>query len=255
MNYYGDIALGDTIDIKFTTVNSSGVPTTLAGTPVVSAYVGNSTTEITAGITLTVDFDARTGLHNVRVVASSGNGFAAQTNVILVVTTGTVDGSSIVGYVIGSFSIENRSAVRPTVAGRTIDVASTGEVGIDLGNMNIPVGPIAVFGIFDNGTAQSVTATTLVVRSANPDGSLKAGMTLFAFGSDQGYWQSVQIDSVSVDTLTIAAWPVATPTGTITYFVVGSPQTSVNIPLPADVKKINGATVIGTGTSGDKWRA
>jgi hypothetical protein len=112
--YHGDILLGDTIDIKFTTVNASGVPTTLAGTPVVSAYPGNSTTEITAGITLTVDFDARTGLHNVRVVATGGNGYAVATNYTLVITTGTVGGSSVVGYVVGSFSIENRSAATQT---------------------------------------------------------------------------------------------------------------------------------------------
>jgi len=109
MNYQGDIRLGNTIDVKFTTVNTSGVPTTLAGSPVISAYVGNGTTEITAGITLSVDFDSRTGMHNVRVVATSGNGFATATDVNLVITTGTVSGSSVVGYVVGSFSIENRS--------------------------------------------------------------------------------------------------------------------------------------------------
>lgn len=111
--YVGDITLSETLDIKFTTVNASGVPTTLAGSPVVSAYVGNGTTEITAGITLSVDFDGRTGLHNVRVVASAGNGFAAATNVQLVITTGTVDGNSVVGYVIASFSIQARSAATP----------------------------------------------------------------------------------------------------------------------------------------------
>jgi len=255
MNYNGDIALGDTIDIKFTMVNSSGVPATLGGTPVISAYVGNSTTQITAGITLTTDFDGVTGLNNVRVVASSGNGFAAGSDIQLVITTGTVGSDSVVGYVVGSFSIEKRSGLRPTVAGRTLDVASTGEAGIDLANINIPVGPLALFGIFDNGTAQSVTATTLVVRSANPDGSIKAGMTLFAYGSTQGYWQSVVIDSVSVDTLTIAAWPIATPSGTISYFVIGTPQASSSIPVPANVKQINDTAVIGNGTSGNKWRA
>jgi hypothetical protein len=129
MTYRGDIRLGDTIDIKFTTVDSTGAPTTLAGTPVISAYVGNGTTEITAGITLSVDFDGRTGLHNVRVVASGGNGFATATNVQLIITTGTVGGVSVVGYIIGSFSIEARSGLMPTTAGRTLDVAATGEAG------------------------------------------------------------------------------------------------------------------------------
>ena len=107
----GDIRLGDTIDLKFTSRQfSTGAPFTLAGSPVISAYVGNSATEITAGITLTVDFDSRTGLNNVRVVATSGNGYATATNVDLVITTGTIDSVSVVGEVIGSFSIENRSA-------------------------------------------------------------------------------------------------------------------------------------------------
>jgi hypothetical protein len=110
MNYLGDVSLGDNLDFKFTTVNTTGVPTTLAGSPAVAAYVDNSTTEITAGITLTADFDARAGMHNVRVVASSGNGFAVATNVNLVITAGTVGGNSVIGYVIGSFSIQKRPA-------------------------------------------------------------------------------------------------------------------------------------------------
>jgi len=108
-------------------VNSTtGAPTTLAGTPVISAYPGNSTTELTAGITLTVDFDSRTGMHNVRVVASSGNGYATATNYALVITTGTVGGTSVVGYVIGEFSIEARSAVSlcASGSGQTLHCAS-----------------------------------------------------------------------------------------------------------------------------------
>lgn len=107
-SYVGDFRLGDTFDVKFTTVNTSGVPTTLAGSPVISAYLDNNTTELTAGITLTVDFDARTGMHNVHVVASGANGYAAGKNYQLVITTGTVGGSSVVGYVVAQFSIENR---------------------------------------------------------------------------------------------------------------------------------------------------
>lgn len=255
MTYHGDISLGDTIDIKFSTVAASGAPATLSGTPVISAYVGNSTTEITAGITLSVDFDSRTGLNNVSVVASSGNGFAAGTDVDLVITTGTVDSVSVVGYKIAAFSIEKRSALRPTTAGRTLDVASTGEAGIDLANIAIPAGPLALFGIVENGTAQSASSTTLVVRAGAVDDSIAPGMTLMAYGSTQGYWQSVVIDSVSGDTLTISAWPRATPSGTITYFVMGTPQASASLPIPSNTVQINGTDVIGTGSSGDKWRA
>jgi len=145
--YRGDIRLGETVDIKFTSRSfTTGAPTTLAGSPVISAYVGNGTTEITAGITLTVDFDGRTGLHNIRVVATSGNGFATATNVDLVITTGTVGGVSVVGETVGSFSIEARSAVMPTTAARTLDVSAGGEAGVDWANVGSPTTSLALTG-------------------------------------------------------------------------------------------------------------
>lgn len=138
MSYIGDFALGSTFDTKFTTVSTTGAPTTLAGTPVISAYPDNSLTQLTAGITLSVDFDTVTGLHNVRVVATSGNGYATATNYQLVITTGTVGGTSVVGYVVAEFSIEARSAIRPTTSGRTLDVSAGGEAGVDWANVGSP---------------------------------------------------------------------------------------------------------------------
>lgn len=134
-DYYGDIRLGDTLDIKFTTRQISGAPATLSSSPVISAYPANSTTQLTAGITLSVDFDSVTGYNNVRVVASGGNGYLTATNYDLCITTGTVNSVSVVGESIGSFSIENRSALMPTAAGLTLDVSATGEAGVDWGNV------------------------------------------------------------------------------------------------------------------------
>lgn len=163
MTYLGDFRLGDTFDLKFTTAAAAtGAPTTLAGTPVISAYPGNSTTQLTAGITLTVDFDAVTGLHNVRVVASSGNGYATATNYQLVITTGTVGGTSAVGYVIGQFSIENRSAVMPTTAARTLDVSATGEAGVDWANVGSPTTTV-------NMTGTKVTANLIEISGSTSD--------------------------------------------------------------------------------------
>jgi hypothetical protein len=133
-----DIALGDTIDCKFTTAApDTGAPATLSGTPVVSAYVGNSTTQITAGITLTVDFDSVTGLNNVRVEATSGNGFTDNSDVALVITTGTVDGNSAVGYVIEQFTIGRGAAYRrlgaPAGASVSADIAAIEAQTDDIG--------------------------------------------------------------------------------------------------------------------------
>jgi hypothetical protein len=125
VSYHGDIQLGASIDLLFTTI-SQGVPTVLAGSPVVSAYVGNSLTQLTAGITLDVSWDGVVGLNHVTVAATSGNGYATGTDITLVITTGTVNSLSVVGYVIGSFSIENRAVNWNKVSAPTSTVGLTG---------------------------------------------------------------------------------------------------------------------------------
>lgn len=136
----------------------------------------------------------------------------------------------------------------PTTAGRTLDVASTGEAGLDFGNVAIPDGPVPIAGITEGGTAQSATGTTLVMRSgAVLADNVAIGSTVWAFGSDQGYWQQREVtdNTLSTDTLVVDAWDV-TPTGTITYRVFGSPPAltalpSVNVTQAAGVAWGSGA--------------
>lgn len=252
MSYEGDIALGQTIDVGFVTTSAAtGAPTTLSGTPVISAYIGNSTTQLTAGITLSVDFDGVTGYNNVRVVASSGNGYATATDVRLVITTGTVGGTSAIGYVVGSFSIENRSAIRPTTAGRTLDVASTGEAGMDLSNILIyGAGPFAPTAVVDSGTAQSVTGTTLVMRSAAAfaDSEL-VGATVVIRSATTGAGQRrlITANVGSTDTITVDTW-TTTPTGTIVYDIFGSAPGSTSSPTPVNAVQVGGQTASAAGT-------
>lgn len=179
--YWGDIRLGDTLDIDFTTINTSGVPTSLSG-GTLAAYVGNSTTEITAGITLTADFDARTGLNHVRVVASSGNGYATASTVRLVLTAGTVSSASVVGYVVGSFSIENRSALMPATAARTLVVDAAGLADANM----VKAGPTG------SGTAQTARdlGTSVLLSSGTGTGqvSLSSGTVTVGTNNDKtGY--------------------------------------------------------------------
>lgn len=129
--YHGDIDLGDTVQWLFTTVDSTGLPTILTGTPTATAYTDGGIVQSATGVTLTADFDGVTGLNLVSVVASSGNGFAAGENIEIVLSAGTVGGVSVVGYAVGGFSIANRSPLRPTTIGRTLDILATGEVPID----------------------------------------------------------------------------------------------------------------------------
>jgi hypothetical protein len=179
MSHRGDIRLEDTIDVKFTTRRfTTGAPFALSG-GVISAYVGNSTTQITAGITLSADFDGVTGLNNVRVVATAANGYTAATNVDLVITTGTVDSVSVVGEVIGSFSIEARSALMPTTVARKLDVSATGEAGIDWANIGSP------------STAQNLSGTNIDVDQVVASVSGAVGSVTGAVGSVTGAVGSV----------------------------------------------------------------
>jgi hypothetical protein len=101
-----DYALESTFDVKFTSrIFATGVPGTLAGSPVVEIYEDNGTTQITAAETLTVDFDGVTGLNNLRIAATAANGFEAGKSYSAVISAGTVSGVSVVGEVIANFTL------------------------------------------------------------------------------------------------------------------------------------------------------
>jgi len=101
--YIGDYAEDAIVFFKF---NTSG---TFAGSPALSVYKDNSTTEITTGITLTVDFDGRDNLHHCTIDLSSDAAYSPGSHYEVVVTNGTVGGESADGQCVRSFSIENLS--------------------------------------------------------------------------------------------------------------------------------------------------
>jgi hypothetical protein len=136
----------------------------------VSVYKG-STTESTAGVTLTVDYDSRTGLHDVVIDTSAdGTFYAAGNDFDVILTAGTVDSISVVGTVIGTFSLANRAALRPTTADRTLDVSATGEAGIDWANVGSPTTTLNLSG------TTIKTATDVETDTADIQGRLPAAL-------------------------------------------------------------------------------
>jgi len=131
MSYIGDFAEDyATLNMKFTTVGSDGASTVLAGTPAISVYKANGTTQSTAGITLSVDFDSVVGLNNVLIDLSADAFYAVANDYQVVITTGTVGGTSVVGYVVGEFSIQNRY-MRGTDSGATASALATAQTDLD----------------------------------------------------------------------------------------------------------------------------
>jgi len=148
--YIGDFKLAAVIDLKFTTRSfPTGAPTVLTG-GVISIYKDNNTTQTTTGVTLSADFDGVVGLNNIHIDTADAF-YTAGSNFQCVITTGTVGGVSVVGETVGAFSIEATSALRPTTAGRTLDVDATGNAGIDWANISAPT------------TAQNLSATNIDV--------------------------------------------------------------------------------------------
>jgi hypothetical protein len=123
MSYLGNYKSGDTVDFTFSTKGTDGAPITLAGSPLVRVYKGNGTTEESAGVTLTVDFDSRTGLHHVRIVTTDAF-YAANEDYSVVLTAGTVGGVSVAGTVLRTFSIEKRHEPAVYLRGTTQTNAS-----------------------------------------------------------------------------------------------------------------------------------
>jgi len=149
MSYIGDFAEDyATLNTKFTTTGSTGASTVLAGTPAISVYKANGTTQSTAGITLTVDFDSVVGMNNVLIDLSADAFYAVGNDYQVVITTGTVGGVSVVGYVVAEFSIENRfmrgtdsAALASVLASKVpnnLNTTATGNIGIDWANVENP---------------------------------------------------------------------------------------------------------------------
>jgi hypothetical protein len=107
-------------------------------------------------------------------------------------------------------------------------------------------GAVPHMAIVDQGTAQSATASTLVLRSASAfaDGVLE-GAIVVVTGSTQGYAQTRAItgNTLSTDTITIEPnWDV-TPSGTITYKVYAAAPVAPSQAIPADVTVTSRAAI------------
>ena len=162
MQYLGDYAEDATLNFKFSTHKADGTPIALAGTPAVSVYKGNGTTQSTAGITLSVDFDGVTGLNNVLIDLSADAFYAPGNDYSVVITTGTVNSVSVVGTVLAHFSIENRyelqtGDVYPVVAKETTLATVAGYLDTEIADIKaktdlIPASPAAV------GSAMTLTS-------------------------------------------------------------------------------------------------
>ncbi len=140
--YLGDYAEDATVYVPFNTFDSndpsaSSTITDLANTDIHVHKDGGATQLTTTGATVSVDFDTITGNHLVTIDTSASAEYTTGSDYQVRMEGTTVDGATINAW-IGQFSIQNRysaGALRPTTAGRTLDVTATGAAGVDWGNV------------------------------------------------------------------------------------------------------------------------
>jgi hypothetical protein len=169
-----DYALGSTIYVLFTSRNfSTGAPYTLAGTPTVSVYANATTTAVQTGVSVTADFNTVTGLNSVTITATSGNGYASGNDYDVVISAGTVNGVSVVGEVVFSFSIEKQSALRPATAGQTLAVDGSGDVTFN----NTSIATVTNLTNLPSIPANWLTSTGIAASALNGKGDWNIGKT------------------------------------------------------------------------------
>lgn len=106
MMYLGDFPTSAMIDFNWSSNAADGASITRATNGTVSVYKANGTTQSTAGVTDTEDFDALTGIHHVRIDTSAdGTFYAAGSEFSVVLSGATIDGEAV-NAVLAHFSIE-----------------------------------------------------------------------------------------------------------------------------------------------------
>lgn len=238
--HLGDYDASAVIYGKFTTYQpSTGAAFTLGGTPALSVYKDNSTTQSTSGVTLTVSFDSVTGLNHFAIDTSSdGTFYSAGSFFDIVITTGTVDSVSVVGAVVASFTIRKDSALKPTTAGRTALVDASGQVtallsvGTGSGQVNVSSGRVPIQSQVIKNTG--LTAFEFVMR--NSAGTPTGGYSITAQRSIDGgalaactNAASEQADAVGIYKINLSAADLNGNVITFYFTAVGAQPTLLTV--------------------------
>jgi hypothetical protein len=169
--YLGDFAPGVTVRDMWNSSDSNGASITRSTNGTISVYKDGGTTQSTTGLTDTEDFDSLTGVHLVAIDTSAdGTFYSAGSDFIVVLSAATID-TRTVNATLFSFSLNNRTPLRPTTAGRTLDVSAGGEAGVDWANVGSPTTTVGL-----SGTTVK-TATDVETDTQDIQGRLPAALT------------------------------------------------------------------------------
>jgi hypothetical protein len=203
-DYYGDFTVGSVIRIKFNTLNQALVPTAPSVALTLAVYK-NSTTESTAGLSVSPAYDGLAGLHMLTIDTTSDPAFyVAGEDYDIVFTAGTVDSKDLTRVKLKSFSLENRNrkANVTQIAGQSTSAA---------GAVSFP-GTIA-------STTNITQATGITVQTNNDKTDYtisSAGIASFWSALTTGFTTVGSIGKLFIDTLDATISSRSTYAGTDT---------------------------------------
>ena len=226
----GDYAEDATLNTKFPSRDTDSTPTALVS-GAASVYKSDGVTQSTAGVTLTTSFDSHAGLNNVKVDLSSDAFYATGNDYQIVLTAGTVGGNSVVGSVIAEFSIENRF-MRGTDSANTTAPLTAAQVNTEVDTA-----------ISDAGLAASIAA----LKDFDPAVDAVANVTLVTT-------TTTNTDMRGTDSANTTAPNTTTPDNAGILAAIAALNDFNPATTEIDIGKINGVTIIGTGTSEDLFR-
>lgn len=227
MQYLGDFAEDATVRFGWNTNAIAGESITRATNGTVSVYKDGGTTQSTAGITDTEDFDSLTGVHLCVIDTSADAFYVAGSEYMVVLSAATIDGKTI-NAVLAHFSIERSGGALALLKNATYGLSALETLVDELESRltatragyldNLSAGAVAL-----QSTADAIKAKTDNLPSDPADQSLIIAAT----------------DAIIADTEDIQSRLPAALTG--------------DGMMKADVQYVNGTQVTGTGASGDEW--
>ena len=226
-----DITLEDTFRHPFTTrAFATGVPTVLSGTPVLSVLEENNATPITSGVSVSVDRASVVGLNEATIVATAANGYENGKSYGIYISTGTVGGVSVIGEVVGNFTI-GLSAAAVDLANGT-DGLTALKTGIDAipttamrgtdnallaASINLTAGAVDSVTLVDTTTTNTDMRGTDGANTTAPDnagissnGTAIAALNDISAADVNG--EVVDVLTVDIQTLPAQSAPPLTPT-------------------------------------------
>ena len=196
----GDYTLEDSVYILFTTrAFATGIPGVLSAATV-AVYEDVTATPIETSIAVTETLNSINGLNAVTIAALAASGYNAGGHYHVVIEAGTVDSVSVVGEVIGSFTIAASDAVAAVAALDTVVV----RVETDTQDIQSRLPAALVSGLMSSDVTAISTGTTAADNlELQYDGT---GITGDTFPATQSQVSNIQSAGAAVNS-TVKASP------------------------------------------------